>query len=147
MPTFLRLITTLLLLFLSYQAGPVYAADQTSGPAAAGPGGMAEEQMQQMIENDQKLLQCLKKIDRTALDKLEKEGKEVEANINDLCKAGRRDEAQAAAVAYARKVNGSKEVRAFRKCSELAKGIMGNISMMMEESQEQLQNGNVCDSE
>ncbi|MEJ2762308.1 MAG: hypothetical protein P8126_12530 [Gammaproteobacteria bacterium] len=142
MPTLPKLIPALLLQFLLFQGGPVYAAS----PPAAGPGGMSEEQMQQMMENARKLEQCFKNIDRTALDKLEEEGRKVEAEVNDLCKAGRKGEAQAAAVAYDRKVNGSKEVKAFFKCSKMANGMMGNISRMMDESRQQLQNGNVCDS-
>ena len=141
-----RLIPALLLQLLLYPAVPVYAAE----PAAAGQGGMSSEQMrqmQQMMQNNKKLLQCYKNIDKKPLDRLEKEGKAVEDKINDLCKAGRRDEAQAAAMAYARKVEGSKEVKEFRKCSEMADGMMGNISTLMQESREQLQNGNVCDSE
>lgn len=61
---------------------------------AAGTGGMSDEQMRNMMENMEKMQKCFENIDQSAMENLEKEGQRVGAEIESLCKAGKRDEAQ-----------------------------------------------------
>lgn len=109
---------------------------------AAGPGGMSEEQMQSMMQNAQKMQDCFENIDRSAIDRLKQEGNRAEAEIRALCKAGKRDQAQARAVEYSRTMRDSEEFKSIRKCGMMA---MENMPLMTEKSMEEGEHGHVCD--
>jgi len=122
--------------FLLFCAGAVRAAN---------PGGMSDEQMQQMREAAQKMQQCFKDIDQKALDKLELEGKQIETQIKELCVAGKKDKARAAAVDYAKRVNASKDVRQMRKCGMMAGGIAGGMTEKLNMPEEEEQYKDICE--
>ncbi len=108
-------------------------------------GGMSDEQMQKMMQNARKMQECFEKIDRSAFEKLEKEGEEVGAEIDALCKAGKRNEAQARAVAYGKKISESEEMKEIQKCGTMMKGMMDNMPLMIQESFDEEKHGHICD--
>jgi len=109
---------------------------------AADTGGMSQEQMQKMMNNAQKMQECFKDIDQSALARLEEDGRKVGEEIESLCQAGKRDQAQTRAMDYAAKMRKTKEFRAIKKC-----GMMGmeNMPMFMPKSAENSGHGHVCD--
>lgn len=112
---------------------------------AAGTDGMSEEQMQKMMQNARKMQECFENIDRSAFEKLEKEGKRVEAEVEALCESGKRDEAQARAVAYGREISESEEMQEIQKCGAMMEGMMDNMPIMMQESFDEEKHGHICD--
>lgn len=117
----------------------------TGAVRAASPGGMSDEEIRQMREAAQKMQQCFKDIDQKALDKLEQEGKQVETQIKALCAAGKEDEARTAAVAYAKQVNASGDVRQMRKCGMMAGGMAGGMTEKLDMPEEKEQYKDICE--
>jgi predicted dinucleotide-binding enzyme len=138
MPGLSRLFAVIVTFFL-LQAGTVRAAD---------PEGMSQEQMQQMMENAQKMHQCFENIDQDALEKLAKAGRQVEGEIRSLCRAGKRAEAQARAMDYARKVGNSGVIADIRKCDAMTQGMLQEMPGMLQELKEESKSGNghICDN-
>lgn len=132
-----KINTVLLSFFLMLPATVTYAA---------GTGGMSEEQMQKMMRNAHKMQECFENIDRSAFEKLEKEGKRIEAEIEALCESGKRDEARARAVAYGRKISESEEMEEIRKCGAIMEGMMDNMPMVMQKSFDEEEHGHICDA-
>lgn len=117
----------------------------TGAARAANPGGMSDEQMQQMRDAAQKMQQCFKNVDQKALDRLQQEGKEVETRIRQLCAAGNKEQARAAALDYAKKVNSSEEVRQMRKCGMMTGGMAGSMAEKLNMPEDKAQYGDICE--
>ena len=77
---------------------------------------MSEEQMQQMMENAGKMQDCMAQMDEGAMDAIAAKGEKVNAEIQKLCAAGKRDEAQNMAVDYGKEMASSKEMQAMQQC-------------------------------
>lgn len=115
-----------------------------SGLAQAGPGGMTDEQMQQMMHNAQKMQECMSKVDPSTFSKLEEKGKKMQAEVKALCDAGKRGEAQKKAIAYGKEMNASKEMKEMQKCGMMA----GSMIQQMPIVKEKLEEGkgrHICD--
>ena len=102
---------------------------------------MTEEQMQQMMENAQKMQECMAKVDMNAFAA---KGEKVHAEVKKLCADGKRDEAQKKAMAYGKEMSSSKEMKAMQKCGEMAKQMMQQ--MPMTDYAENTGQGDICDS-
>lgn len=92
------------------------------------PNGMDEQQLNVMMEQMQKMQQCMSKIDFGSLSVLEKDSKIVEKEIKVLCEQGRRDAAMSKAIAFSNKVNDMKAMKEMKACT---KGTM--MESMLEE--------------
>lgn len=101
--------------------------------AQAGGGRMTEEQMQQMMENAQKMQECMASIDQSAMNRLQEKGRKMQAEIKALCAAGKRKEAEKAAIAHGKEVSASKEMKEMQKCGEMAKGMTQQMPMVQEQ--------------
>ena len=77
---------------------------------------MSEEQMQQMMENAGKMQDCMAHMDQKAMDAYAAKGEKMHADIQKLCAAGKRDEAQKMAVEYGKEMASSKEMQAMQQC-------------------------------
>jgi len=91
---------------------------------------MSEEQMQQMMEQAQKMQECMAKIDQTAMEALAAKAEKMHKDMKALCAAGKRDRAQSVAISYGKEVSATKEMKAMVKCSEMATGMMQQMPMM-----------------
>lgn len=96
--------------------------------------GMTEEQMQQMMESAQKMQECMARIDQSAMDKLSAQSEKMQAEIEALCAAGKRDAAQDKAMKYGKEIASSKVMQQMKKCGEMGQqmpmmpGAEGNAS-------------------
>lgn len=90
----------------------------TAAPAHAQ--GPTPEQMAQIM----KMQQCMAGMDPGVMEKLEGRGKKFEAEVKALCAAGKRDEAQSKAIAYGREMAASDEMKAMKKCGDMASQMM-----------------------
>ena len=93
----------------------------------AGPQGMDEQQMQQMMQQAEAMQKCFENIDPSAYENLEAKGKQMESDIKALCAAGKRDEAMSKAMKYGMEINNDPQLKEIRKCSEMMKGMMANM--------------------
>jgi len=85
---------------------------------------MSDEQMQQVMENADKIQECMGEVDQKAMDALAKKGEKVIIEIKNLCEAGKHDEAQKMADDYGNEMAASKEIQAMQKCGAMPQGMM-----------------------
>jgi hypothetical protein len=121
---------------------PVVMLASMSMAVQAG-GGMSEEQMQQMMEQAQKMQECMARIDQSGMDTLTAKAEAMEKEVKALCDAGKRDQAQKVAIQYGKEFNAAPEMQELQKCSEMAQGMIQQ--MPMTDLQEDLENRHVCD--
>lgn len=116
-------------------SGLLFAATHTMA-------GMTEEQMQQMMEQAQKMQECMAKIDESGMEALGAKAEAMEREVKALCDAGKRDQAQKQAIKYGKEISAAPEMKQLQKCGEMAKGMMQHSPMM---SMEELESRHVCD--
>ena len=112
----------------------------------AAAGGMNEEQLQQMMEQMQAMQACIAKIDKADMERLDARVEAVQMEIDALCTAGRRDQAQERTIARGREMMDSKEVEEMIKCGEMAQQMIEQMDFLNQESKDELQNLHVCDN-
>lgn len=88
-----------------------------------------EAQMRRMMEQAQKMQDCMTKVDQGAMEAMAAEGQAFSKKVEALCAAGKRDEAMSQAMDYGRRISASEEVQQMRKCGEMMKGMMPEIPM------------------
>lgn len=93
-------------------------------PALVAAQGMDEAQMQQMMQQAQKMQECMGKVDQAALQKMAAEGEAFQHKVKGLCAAGKRKQAMSEAMAYAKDVGARPEVKQMRECGKMMKGMM-----------------------
>ena len=91
---------------------------------------MSEQDMQQMMQNAQKMQECMRHIDQDKLDAIDRLSEEMDDKIKALCAEGKRDEAQAKAMAFGAKIAKDPTMQEMRKCDELYKGMAPKMSFM-----------------
>ncbi len=90
--------------------------------------GMDQAQMQQMMENAQKMQACMSDIDQSAMQEMAREAQTFQAEIKALCAAGKRKQAMSDAMAYGKRVNASPEMKKMRGCQKYMQGMMPDIA-------------------
>jgi len=115
---------------------------------AQNPMGMSEGDMQKMMQQMQEVQACMKKIDQSELNGLEKRSEKFEAEMKSLCASGKRDAAQEKALVYVKEIVKSPAVQAAKKCGEKMKGMMQGMtqSMPFMEEDKDYSSQHVCDS-
>ncbi|HFQ88636.1 MAG TPA: hypothetical protein ENK27_01050 [Desulfobulbus sp.] len=88
---------------------------------------MNQQDMQKMMLQAQKAQACMEKVDKKALEAMEQESRQFEAEIRALCAAGKRGQAQEKALAYGRRMTASPVVREMKRCAEMMQGMMKNL--------------------
>lgn len=92
------------------------------------PGGMSDADMQNMMQGMQLMQECMAKVDMAELERLGEEGRKVEAEVNALCKAGKRDEAQDKAMAYGMKIAREPAMQTMAECGRKLQGMMPQMA-------------------
>jgi len=92
--------------------------------------GMNEKDMQKMMQQMQKMKSCMQNIDQTKLKALEQRSSRSEAEVKSLCASGKREEAQAKAISFGKKIASDSIMQAMKKCSEMTKGMMSKAPIM-----------------
>lgn len=95
----------------------VFALASASAAWAQQP-GMTPEMMQNMQKNMAEMQKCFASIDQKALERLQVQAKEMEAEVKRLCAAGDRTGAQNKAIAYGIEMSKDPELQKMRKCGE-----------------------------
>ena len=114
---------------------------------AQGPQGMSQQDMQKMMEMAQKMQACMAQIDRAEIKELEARSSAMEAEIDALCKAGRRDEAQQKAMAFSKEMVRTPAMQQMKKCGEQVEGMADIMpGMGVEDIEKEFKDKHVCDS-
>ncbi|NOY71850.1 MAG: hypothetical protein GXP14_05650 [Gammaproteobacteria bacterium] len=110
---------------------------------AEGNSGMQMDMQQKMMEQLKKAQNCMQNIDSSVFDKLEQEGKKMDAEVKLLCADGQRDEAQKKAMDYAKEVMNRPAIKKMKKCSEILDGMASK--MPFDDIDKKFQDRHVCD--
>jgi hypothetical protein len=106
--------------------------------------GMSGQDMQSMMQKMQEMQSCIANIDQAELKALEQRSEKMEAEVKDLCSAGKRDEAQQKAMDFGREVSDSPAVQTMKKCTAGLEGMMPDIGVG--DILEELKDKHVCDN-
>jgi len=105
---------------------------------------MNEADMQRMMQRAGEMQACMAELDESALQALQSESEAKAAEVEALCAAGERDEAQDAAMAYAKEIAQSSEIQQMRKCAEMMRDVMPAMPKAFPTVQE-MDERHVCD--
>jgi len=83
---------------------------------AGGHTNMTDEQKQQFMQNRETVQACMAKIDQGELERVRDESAAKMKEIMGMCKAGERDKAQSAAIAFGKEVSSESSVEAMQAC-------------------------------
>lgn len=118
--------------------------------------GMNAGDMQKMMQQMQKMTSCIQNIDQQQIKTLEQSSRLLQAEVKTLCDSGNREEAQAKAISFGKKIVKHPTMLAMRKCGEMMKEVMkGKMKEMMKamvpesallKEQKDFSKFHVCDS-
>lgn len=86
-----------------------------------------EQQMQHMMEMMQRAQTCMSNIPAGKLDAMASKARQMEAEIKQLCAAGKRNEAQTLGMRYGQEMSNGPVARGMRKCSKMMVGGMAHM--------------------
>ena len=89
--------------------------------------GMNEGDMQKIMQQMQKMRQCMEQVDQSELKDFEKRAQEADAEIKALCANGKREKAQKEAIKFGKEVAKIKAIGEMKKCAELMEGVQGML--------------------
>ena len=108
--------------------------------------GMDNIDMQKMMEQMQKMQDCMKNIDQSELKKLEQRSYQVGEEIKSLCASGKRDEAEKKAIAFSIEMANDPTMQEITKCRDNIEINMPNMpNMPYMDQEEEDSEGHVCD--
>ena len=105
--------------------------------------GMNQGDMQKMMQQMQKVQQCMEGIDQSQLNDLQKRAEQMKKEIETLCAQGNRSKAQKTALSFSKEIAKDPSMNQMRKCGELAQGALPNMPTMYDEKD--MANKHVCD--
>ena len=94
------------------------------------PSGMNEGDMNNMMQQMQKMQSCMAKIEQKKLQGLEKQSKQFMVEVKFLWAKGKWGEAQEKAISFAKEMENSTVINTMKKCGDIMKGMMPEMSHM-----------------
>jgi hypothetical protein len=110
-----------------------------------GGSGMSESDMQNMMQQAQKMQTCMQGIDQSRLQAFEQQASQVEAEVKSLCRNGKRDDAQQEAIAFAREITSNPDIQKMMKCTEGMSNMMPKMPFTDQASGSDTSVKHVCD--
>ena len=101
----------ILIAFALLMAAPLCAQDFSN---------MDQAQIEGFMKQAQAMQVCMANIDQQELETLRVEGEKFAAEIQSLCKAGKRDEAQATAITYGKQMVDEPVMQELKECAGMA---------------------------
>ncbi|MDT8451525.1 MAG: hypothetical protein RQ936_02125 [Gammaproteobacteria bacterium] len=101
--------------------------------------------VENMMKNLKGMESCMQNIDEKKLDELKRGAEQVESEVDDLCRAGKRSQAQTKAISYGKEMENDPTMKAMMKCIEPMKGMMKSIPMMPFDEVIENSDTHVCD--
>jgi hypothetical protein len=90
--------------------------------------GMSDADMQKMMQQMEKMQNCMEDIDTDRLEALEQKSRQMETEVKSLCAKGKRDEAQKKALSFGKEISNDRTMKTIRKCGEMMKDVMPEIT-------------------
>lgn len=122
---------------------PVTASAQNY-PGMGG-GGMSEQDMQNMMQQAQKMQTCMQGIDQSRLQEFEQRAQQVEAEVKSLCASDKRADAQQEAMAFGKEVSANPDIQKMVECSKMMSGMLPAMPYVEQASKTDKSATHVCD--
>ena len=107
---------------------------------------MSEADMQNMMQQAQKMQACMAEIDESDMKKFEQRANQMQARVDALCASGKRDEAQKEGIAFAREVSSNESMKKMQTCGKLMQGAMPGMPTTPQEAADMTDNRHICDN-
>ena len=128
---------------MKYQARAVLMALAIWAPVQAQAQVLDSGQIQMLLNQAQDIEGCMSQLDAAATNALRARSEQVTGEIERLCKAGKRDEAQARALAFGREMADSPAMQNLKECAgPLGALLPAALASLNGDASDQLQ---VCD--
>lgn len=105
----------------------------------------SQADIERMMKGMQAMQQCMSGLDESALERLERRGNSIEAEVNKLCAAGKRDEAQRKAMAFATEFRNDPTAARMLGCTEQMRDMMPPMPYASWGDEGDDAQGHVCD--
>jgi hypothetical protein len=106
---------------------------------------MSEADMQNMMQQAEKMQACMAGIDQSDLEKFEQRANQMQARVDTLCASGKRDEAQKEGIAFAREVSSNESMKKMQTCGKMMEGTMPGMPTMPQDAPGESENQHICD--
>ena len=128
-------------------SGRIYHGHLIAAPLAAfAQADSTELDVQKMMQAAQEMERCMKSLDQGALESLEQESRQFEADAKKLCQSGQRDEAQARALKFGREMAAAPGMQKMQECSETMLDLMPQFAPQLDLlTEEELREKHICD--
>ncbi|MGZ5001121.1 MAG: hypothetical protein ACXV7F_12555 [Methylomonas sp.] len=90
--------------------------------------GMDEAAMQQMMQQAEKMQTCMENIDQAEMDAFQRNAEQMQAEVDALCAAGKRDAANARAMKFGQEAASNKTMQQMKKCGEGMQGMLPKVA-------------------
>ena len=107
--------------------------------------GMNQDDMQNMMQQMQKMQACMQEVDQSRLKEFEQQGQAVEREVKALCSAGKRDEAQNKAMEFGRQVATDPDMQKIMECGKMMSSAMPKMPYREQASEPDASSSHVCD--
>jgi len=107
--------------------------------------GMNERDMQNMMQQMEKMQTCMQGIDQSRLEAFEQRASTLEAEVKSLCASGKRDDAQQQAMDFGQEVASNPDIQKMMKCGEMMRGMMPKMPFMDQANEPGTSARHVCD--
>lgn len=112
---------------------------------AADPPTMNQGNMQNMMQSMQQMQKCMEQVDQAQLQEIQVSSEKVSKEVEALCAAGKRDEAQRKAITFAREIVKNPAMKQMRKCGEMMQGTMPMLEGIDDFDERKYEETHVCD--
>lgn len=99
--------------------------------------------MQKMMMQMQEVQKCMESVDQAELQAMEERATQFSKELEALCAAGKRSQAQKQALAFSREFAAKPAIQHMRKCGEMMQGSLPGMPTTFDE--EEIANNHVCD--
>ncbi|MEX2517325.1 MAG: hypothetical protein WD572_10545 [Gammaproteobacteria bacterium] len=106
---------------------------------------MTEEQMQQMMQQAEQMQKCMTRVDESELEIFGARAEVMEQEINALCDAGQRDQAQQLALEYGKQISNSNVMQELKQCGDMAQVLLEQLPGLSAQTAE-ADDLHVCDA-
>ncbi len=86
--------------------------------------GMSQQDMQKMMQGMQQMQSCMQKVNQAEMEAAGKRAEAMQKEVEALCAGGKRDEAQAKGMAFAREMQQNPAMQQMGECGQMMAGMM-----------------------
>ena len=107
--------------------------------------GMGEGDMQNMMQQMQKMQTCMQDVNQSRLQEFEQRAKKTEDEVSSLCAIGERDEAQKKAMDFGLEVAADPDMKKMMECGKMMSSAMPKMPYMKQAIEPDNESKHVCD--